>query len=284
MLAVKRGNVETARIILKFGVVPAVLLLRDADGSTPLHDAVQKADTVLAKLLLRYGPTQLLYTENCVGQTPLDIASLKSLPRAMGLGLLKPVELQMNVEQHLRSPQNPPPFNLMKQKREIPKLRATLDAMLVDGTIAHGSKLTTELLAFADRMERRLAEETTLEDAAENQVEEGEVAPTAPRGTPAQMYSALCDAAAERPGMRQLVHLADIQRSVQRSLAQQSRWTFAQQFQLPRATDVEDKETDPEDEHVAELLAAQRRRSMFSSAYESNFRLKHVDLFDEDRF
>ena len=284
MLAVKRGNVETARILLRFGVDPAVLLLRDADGCTPLHDAVQKADTVLAKLLLRYGPTQHLHTENCVGQTPLDIASLKSLPRVTDLRLLKPVELQMNVEQHLRSPQNPPPFDLRKQKREIPKLRATLDALLADGTIAHGSKLTTELLAFADRMEQRLTEETVWQNAAEKQPDEDEMAPSAPGGTPAQVYSVLLDGAVERPGTRQLVQLADIRRSVQRNLAQQSKWTFAQRFQLPRAADVEDKKTDTEEEHVTELLAAQRRRSMFSPAYESNFCLKHVDLFGEDRF
>src|SRR6266571_4878830 len=129
MLAVKRRNAATARIILEFGIDPTVLLLRDADWSTPLHIAVQNADTVLAEVLLKYGPTQLLYTENGVGQTPLDIASLKGLPRVTGrTGVPTPTELPMTVWEHLRTLQEAPPFDVEKQKIEIPKLRTTLDA------------------------------------------------------------------------------------------------------------------------------------------------------------
>ncbi|KAF8260327.1 hypothetical protein EI94DRAFT_1811879 [Lactarius quietus] len=60
MLVIKIQNAETFRTILEFGIVPAVLLLRDADGSTPLHVAVREEDTILAEVLLKYGPTQLL--------------------------------------------------------------------------------------------------------------------------------------------------------------------------------------------------------------------------------
>lgn len=56
MLSVKRGSVATAQTILEFGIGPAVLLLRDADGSTPLLVAVKK-EPVLAGLLLKHGPT-----------------------------------------------------------------------------------------------------------------------------------------------------------------------------------------------------------------------------------
>ncbi|KAH9180206.1 hypothetical protein EDB89DRAFT_2061917 [Lactarius sanguifluus] len=70
MLAVKRRNAATARVILEFGIDPGILLLRDVDWSTPLHVAVQNADSVLAEVLLKYGPPQLLYTENNAGQTP----------------------------------------------------------------------------------------------------------------------------------------------------------------------------------------------------------------------
>ena len=63
----------TARAILKLEVVPVVLLLsRDADTCedryTLLYVAVQKEDSVIAKLLLKYSPAELLYTENSVGQ------------------------------------------------------------------------------------------------------------------------------------------------------------------------------------------------------------------------
>jgi hypothetical protein len=275
MLAVKRGNAAIARIILEFGIDPAILLLKDADGSTPLHVTVQNTNTVLAEILLKHGPTQLLYTENSVGQTPLDIASLKGLPRVTSPASITPKVLPLTVEQQMRAPRKTPPFDVEKQKTEIPKLRATLDTLLADGLIVHGTKLATELLAFASRMEERLAVETARNSATEKQTEEGEVHPLAPQDTTARMYFALCDAAAARPGTRQLVHLADVQRSVQRNLAQQAEGTFVRWSQRSRGNDVEveHKEADPEAQRIAEL----RARSLFAPGSMS------VNLYGEDR-
>ena len=277
MLAVKRGNATTARTILEFGIDPAVLLIRDADGSTPLHTAVQKEDSVLVEILLKYGPTQLLYTENSVGQTPLDIASLKGLPR-VAAGLSRPTELSVNPEQHLRIPKLTAPFHVEKQKVEIPKLRATLDTLLADGLIAHGTKLTTELFAFADRMEGRLAEEAARENA-ENPADDAELDRPALKGATARTYFALRDAAAARPGMRQLVHLADVQRSVRRNLAQQPEGTLVRQSQLSRAAEEVDKEASPEEQRIAELKA----RGLFAWGH-GNYHSRSVDLYDEDKF
>ena len=186
MWAVRHGNSVTTRAILKLEVVPAVLLLsRDADTCedkyTLLYVAVQKEDSVIAKLLLKYSPAELLYTENSVGQTPLDIASLNGLPRPTVHGITGPADLSLNIEQYLRAPQNISPFNVEKQKVETPKLRATLDTLLAEGCIAHGTKLTTEFLAFADRMEEWHAEEIARKDAAEKLEQEGEFDP--PRAT-----------------------------------------------------------------------------------------------------
>ncbi|KAH9020875.1 hypothetical protein EDB84DRAFT_1441656 [Lactarius hengduanensis] len=269
MLAIKRKNAAIARVILEFGINPSVLLLRDVDGSTPLHVAVQNADTVLAEVLLKYGPTQLLFTENCVGQTPLDIASLKGLPRVTGSMSSVPGvgELPTNAEYHLRTLKNSPPFNLEKQKIEIPKLRATLDMLLADGLLAEGTTLTTELLAFANRLEERLAIETARKNAAEKQTEEskGKLEP----GTAAHMYFVLRDTAAARPGTRQLVHLADVQRSVQRNLAQQDEGTLVR-----CVANEEYKESDPEVQRISKLKA----RSLFSRSH------GRVNVYVEDTF
>jgi hypothetical protein len=278
MLAVKRGNLTTARTILEFGIDPTVFLLRDADGSTPLHAAVQKEDFVLAELLLKYGPTELLYIENSVGQTPLDIASLKGIPRLTGPGIPSPSDLPVYPEQHLRTPKVAPPFHVEKQKIEISKMRAMIDTLLAEGRLAHGTKLTTELLAFADRMEGRIAEEVARESAAENEVEEVELdRPTLP-GSNARTYFALCDAAASRPGRRQLVHLADVQRSVRRNLEQKLDG-MPLLNQLSRAIEDEDKEADPEEKRIAELKA----RSLFALG-NPIFDPKQVDLYGEDKF
>ncbi|KAH9034042.1 hypothetical protein EDB83DRAFT_2296416 [Lactarius deliciosus] len=276
MLAVKHGDVATAQIILEFGIDPGILLLRDADWSTPLHIAVQNADTVVAEVLLKYGPTQLLYAENSVGQTPLDIASLKGLPRETGSTVPTPTELSMNVLGQLFSPpKGPPLFDVEKQKTEIPKLRATLDTLLADGLLVDGTNLTTELFAFAGRMEGRLAIETTQKTAAD----EGELDPLEPQGSTARTYFALCEAAAARPSTRQLVHMVDVQRSVQRNLARQNDGILVRWSERSRENDEEDKKTDPEKERIAELKA----RSLLASGSWGGFGPRQVDLYSEDK-
>ena len=281
MLAVKCQNAETVRTILEFGIDPAIFLLRDVDGSTPLHVAVRKTDVVIAELLLKHGPTELLYTENCVGKTPLDIASLTSLNCPPGgMSRVRDQYMSMDVEEHLEY--HTPLSKLETQKREVPKLRATLDTLLSDGSIDPGSKLATELLTFADLMEHRLAKQTERKEAEEMEEDEskgeGEKSPMGPRGTTDAMYIMLRDAAATHSGIRRLVHLADIQRSVQRDLEKQSVGAFAQQFQLPQAAHVEYKESYVEEEQLV------KRRSMFAS--QSIFDLHHgrVNLFDQDKF
>ncbi|KAH8991559.1 hypothetical protein EDB92DRAFT_2103608 [Lactarius akahatsu] len=256
MMAVKRENAAIVEIILEFGIEPAVFLLREADGSTPLRVAVQNADAALAEVLLKHGPTQLLYTENSV--------SLKGLPRVTGdMGVPRVTELPMNVEHHLHTSQKSPPFDVEKQKKEIPRLRATLDMLLADGLLADGSKVTTELLAFAGPMEEGLAVETAQKNEAERQAGEGEgeLEP----GTTTHTYFALRDAAAALPGRRQLVHLADVQRSVQRNLAQQDGGTLVRWSERSRVADKEDKESDPDVQRIEELNA----RSLFSRSIHS---------------
>ncbi|KAH9023820.1 hypothetical protein EDB85DRAFT_2292737 [Lactarius pseudohatsudake] len=240
----------TPPVVGQFGIKPAVLLLRDADGSTPLHVAVQNADTALAEVLLKHGPTQLLYIENRVGQTPLEIASLKGLPRLTGdMEVPRATDLPMNVKHHLHTRKN------------------TL--------LADGSKVTTALLAFAGRMEERLSVETGRKNQAEKQVGEGEE--KLEPGTTARTYFALRDAAAARPGTRQLVHLADVQLSVQRNLAQQDEGTLVRWSERSRVAGKEGKESDPEVQRIGESKAL----SLFSRSIHS---YRRVDACGEDQF
>jgi hypothetical protein len=278
MLAVKR-QLTTARTILEFGIDPTIFLLRDADGSTPLHAAVQKEDTaVLAELLLKYGPTELLYTENSVGQTPLDIASLKGIPRLTGPGYPVPSDLPVNPEQYLRTAKMAPPFHVEKQKREIPKMRATLDTLLAEGILAHGTKLTTELLAFADSHGGEARRRDRTRECRRERERGGRTGSPHASGSNARTYFALRDAAAARPGRRQLVHLADVQRSVRRNLEQKLDG-MPLLNQLSRAIEDEDKEADPEEKRIAELKA----RSLFALG-NPIFDPKQVDLYGEDKF
>jgi hypothetical protein len=287
MLAVKRKCATTARAILDFGVDPAVILRKDADGSTPLHIAVQNTNTAIVGLLLQHGPTEQLYIENSVGQTPLDIASLKNLPHvAASVGFDLPLQPQANIDYQLCILENVAPFDMEKQKVEIPKLRSTLDALLADGRLVHDTKLATKLLAFAGHLESKLAIEMARKSAAGKDTEGGdgnEVNPVAPQGTTASTYALLRDAVAARPGHRQLVHLADVQHSVKRCLAREAENAPLASSRRIQNSDEESKKVDPEEQRIAEL----RLRSMFGSAATNPRVVPYRDvayLFGEDPF
>jgi hypothetical protein len=272
----------TTRAILNFGIDPAIVLLKDADGSTPLHVAAQSTNDVLAEVLAHRGPAELLYSENSVGQTPLDIAGLKNLPRSTGtVEARQPNGLHSTPEQQLTSLQCTAPFDVEKLKVEIPKLRATLDMLFADGHLLHGTKLATELLTFADHMEGKLLIEVARKSAAGKDAEEAEVDPAVPQGNAAQTYAVLRDAAAARPGPRQLVHLADVQRSVQRNLAQQAEASFVSWSQRLHESN-ESTEVDPAELHIAQLKA----RSLFEVAPSGEILFSynnHLNLFGEDK-
>jgi Ankyrin repeats (3 copies) len=286
MLAVKRGHIVTLRTILGFGVNPALCLLKDADGSTPLHIAAQNSNSALVQVLLQHGPAEHAFTENSVGQTPLEISGLKGLPRVMGsTEAPRPTEPNADVTYSLRNIGNTAPFDLEKKKVQIPKLRVTLDALLADGRLVRGTKLATELLSFAARLERKLAIEVVRKNAAGKDDEEDDVDPMAQISDPTRTYALLRDAAASHPKRRRLVHLTDVQRSVQRSLEQQAERSSVSWNQQRQSSDEEPKEADPEEERLTQLKA----RSLFKSA-SGNYRSfgynpkNEVNLFGNDQF
>ncbi|KAH9977411.1 hypothetical protein BJV74DRAFT_902126 [Russula compacta] len=110
----------------------------DADGFIPQQITAQNVNTTLTEILLQYGPTEQLYTENSVGETPTA------------------------------------PFDVEKQKIEIPKLRATLDALVTDGRLVRGTKLANELFMFAGQTARKNPEEK--EDWVDPAVSKGSTA------------------------------------------------------------------------------------------------------------
>ena len=284
MLAVKRGYFTTVRAILEFGATPAVIVHRDADGSTPLHIAVQNMNTAIVEVLLQYGPMEYHYMENSVGQTPLDIANLKVFPPVTVPVEAGPREPQVNVDFQLRLLKNAAPFDVEKQKVEVPKLRATLNALLANGRLIRDTKLAAELLAFAAHLEEKLAIEIANNNAAGKDDEGGdEVDPVVPQSTTASTYALLQDAAAARPGRRQLVHLADVQQSVKRCLAREAeKALFRSNLGIPAGKGEESKEADAEEQRIAQLKA----RSLFRTAstiltlpYKAQ-----VSLFGEDRY
>ncbi|TFY76764.1 hypothetical protein EWM64_g7248 [Hericium alpestre] len=235
MLAVKEKRAVTVRFLVEFGLDTSVYILKDAGGSTPLHIAVQHGDVATVRLLLQHGPPESLYVENCVGQTAFDIAGQRRLTKLLGTNsgsfgygggrqrghignLIHPPALMQHTSVSVTAQDNP--FILYVQEERLPKLRETLNDLLRDGQLKKGTKLATMLLEFADAMEARLA-------AAKAAMVTAKVADFPRRefdnlnvqDKPSEVWDLVREAAAGNTvGQRHLVHLIDVQKSVNRHL------------------------------------------------------------------
>ena len=78
MLAVKASRPHVVDFMLSIDnpATAASLCLRDVQGSLPLHIAVKSGLSRITASLLQFSEPSLLYTEDGVGITPLEIASL----------------------------------------------------------------------------------------------------------------------------------------------------------------------------------------------------------------
>ncbi|KAK7053725.1 ankyrin repeat protein, partial [Favolaschia claudopus] len=151
-LAVKKGSKTAVKLIVEFS--RATALVRDVEGSIPLHSAARAGYLEIIQLLVDAAPSGL-YMENGVGETPLEIARLRDLvERNTSLAQHhygnNSYELQQGVQD------TPPRFDIDKLEVELPKYRATLDHLVASGVLNKETKATTDMYAFAEYMEWKL--------------------------------------------------------------------------------------------------------------------------------
>jgi hypothetical protein len=182
------------------------------DGNTPLHVAVQKGYAELAQVLIAAGPLIVLHVENGVGDTPLSIAQQQYLLWCTRYRISEDVpdflELTGNAV-----PMAPRRFKPTTET-EIENLKDTLKQLLSDGRLAQNTKLTTALLAFSETLEAKFR--------AAKQVP-NEIIPKDEKDCKDEVNRALTlqhvrNAASKSSGVRQLVHVLDVQKSVQSDL------------------------------------------------------------------
>jgi hypothetical protein len=220
-VAVKANRPDLVKLLLEGGA--SQFLIRDANGSTPLHIAVKDNRANITKLLAAAGPVEALTLEDAVGNTPVETATRQAF-----LAKLDAVCSHFRCPEDLRPNYNRRPFDVVKQEKELAVLRTTIDDLLREGRLTNGTKLMKELVAFADRLERRLFEEKAAEEEKqkrsdeENKMRTAEEMFTAPSdsGTPSDILKVLADELAVRPTLRHLVHLNDVHDSVNKSLDQ----------------------------------------------------------------
>ena len=195
----------------------STILMLDVNGQNTLHAAVKASYPQVTSILVAAMDPKGLHMENSVGNTVLDTVTLDELnsriQRFLQTQSISMTELatSYNVDPFHRYPGN----YIQKLEKELTKMDATFDALLVDGRLKMQTKIYAELTKFSSMMRERMS---TAEATARLTVVQAEKIPEIkdPVDTPSVkkttmiVLEALKDLTAER----QLVHLIDVQKSV----------------------------------------------------------------------
>ncbi|KAF7337713.1 Ankyrin repeat protein [Mycena sanguinolenta] len=139
-IAVQRGHIDAVCAMLKFltawNVIGDFLHVRDANGSTALHVAVQASFPDIVGHLIDVAPAGL-GMENGGGRTPLEMAVLQDLI--------------------VRTRANQCPPSRGGTEGDVPVLREMLARRLEEGVLRADSLLGKQLFALADKLEAKHA-------------------------------------------------------------------------------------------------------------------------------
>ncbi|OBZ73133.1 hypothetical protein A0H81_06697 [Grifola frondosa] len=235
-ILVKRKKVDQIRRLLDAKV--SSFLLRDVNGSTALHIAVKQGSAEIVRLIGNAGPDEALHMEDAVGNTPLEIAVSRDLQYKTTHKTIRGFPANMT----------------LKQEAEVQKFRTTVADLLSEGRLRSGTKLATELLAFADKMETALVDAKAAEEAkasmaaAEAQAKGENITEIEDTNSPSKTLAYLQDIVRARPGGRRLVHLIDVHRSVTNSLdrSRHVAHTFTPEMDDGLAVEVEENKEELE--------------------------------------
>ena len=197
-----------------------MFLLRSQDGSTPLHIATRTSVATITRLIGEASPEEAFQMEDGVGNTPLEIATFNWL-RTSALdsfcGTLPTIQLfdkSMLSLYHRMEPQ-------VVTLEEAKALKDTIARLVPSGRLRKGTKLTTDLTAFADKKSAEAKKRAECEAHKKSDSGSGGANyenDTIEHADAIKTMEYIIAAASTRHGPRQLVHLIDVHRSVQGSL------------------------------------------------------------------
>ncbi|EED80254.1 predicted protein [Postia placenta Mad-698-R] len=244
-LAVKRHHIDMVRILVETKASP--YLLRDVHGMTPLHIAIQEGRPKLTQLLIDASPVDALYMEDGVGSTPLEVAEARALRIITREGFPCRMEIPKACEHNASEQLERCNFDLPTQEREVGRLRAVVGELVKEGRLKAGTKLAMALQAFSERMDAKVAKVRAEQDA----LEEAEKTRKAAEGTKGPdertpeveeetdvlaTLEVVRRAVVARGGAqpRLLVHILDVHKSVEKSLAAAGKPTWMQVARKPK--------------------------------------------------
>ncbi|KAF8654880.1 hypothetical protein AX16_003341 [Volvariella volvacea WC 439] len=231
-LAISNGSIRVVELLLAF--TKEGLLMRDIGGSTALHIAIRSGFSKIVQLLIDASSVKELHIENSVGETPLGLATLLQLTaRVQSINGANTTISGLNSYSWRHNGER---YDITKLEAEIPKVQAIIQELIQDGKlrpntliyeqmqlfVTHlgiqllGAKQSKELqgkLKEDQRREEELAMNGQNEQGDQEKREQPEDRPVDTRDVKATFE--VVDAAVKaRPGLRVLVHLIDVQRSV----------------------------------------------------------------------
>ncbi|PSR72889.1 hypothetical protein PHLCEN_2v11256 [Hermanssonia centrifuga] len=246
-IAIEERRVAVVRLLLDAGANS--YLQRDCDGAIPLQIAVSHCLPEITRLLAAAGPAEALVLEDGVGNTPLETASREAF-----LGNLNAITASILTPQGLQPQWQIKPFDVSNQEKDLVRYKATLETLLSEGRLINGTKLCKELLAFADRLERKIISEKNAMEENKKGEEDAEQNEPKDVADSRATFQILMEAIASRPCVRHLVHLSDVHESVTKGLEQHAE-------SKEHRTDKEDEE-EPAQEPVTHTLASDYNQGM----------------------
>ncbi|KAF5361582.1 hypothetical protein D9757_011560 [Collybiopsis confluens] len=254
-IALSSGHHRVSSMIIDH--TKASLMIRNVSGSTPLHMATFHGRAKIVQKLVEACPPESLFSENGVGNTPLEIATLLDLPdRIIYTSPGQSPELgaqNVNTE--------PPRFGeLDALSKNVLTLRETISQLSKEGVLKPGEKLAEELSAFARLMETKLVGAKA--EAAEEEEKKKKKEPKSESELESEKWNDPIDRSETlkivqevvlaRPMMyRQLVHVVDVQKSVGDDLdSAMEQPTDMRSWHQQKMTDQQGLEIEEENEDV----------------------------------
>ncbi|KAG8987768.1 hypothetical protein FRB90_003164, partial [Tulasnella sp. 427] len=216
-MAVKRGNFILVELLLqtvKDAIVPT-LALRDCTGATPLHTAILKGWSKIVSHLVAAGPPELLYLENGVGATPMEISRLQHLTQTLrgivnslstpgGFNIYGVNNLSITLEPGMRD----------RDEEEVKSLRRVIDGVKSSGALAKKPELLEVLSSFTDRSEQSYAAWVSENPKEDTKSDPSNTKKYAFDGCNVQATFDVFSKAVVEVHQRQLVNLHDVQLAV----------------------------------------------------------------------
>lgn len=222
MIAASRGSVGAVKTLLSSGIdaVKQSITMRNASGSMPLHVAVSSCFSQICSALLEASDgSDIVHTENGVGETPLETATVKWLVAASTNEYKgKLPHGYSNLEKLPTFPGRvsvfePGPPDAETIAKEIENLQAVKATLADRGKLMTNKKLGDAIDSFLIYLEEKRA--TAPGKEASDKPNDDKKRDTYDHK---RTYEVILAAVQQSTGKRSLVHLADVQRSVLHSL------------------------------------------------------------------